>query len=175
VRLLRSVGRSRPPREGGTTRMLGVLLDVTGRQDVPAERPLEPAGAVSILGLPEALRARAAQFELRTGISVEVMSAPAADGLDPVTALALYRIADHCLDNVQRHAHARRAVVELDYEGGVASLTVRDDGGGFAPDWQAKGGAGIKRMRESAAAVGGKVWIESAPGNGSVLRITARG
>lgn len=131
--------------------------------------------AVAALGLPEALRARGAHFEIRTGIDVEVLAAGAADALDPLAALLLYRIAEQCLDNVQRHARARRALVELEYEAGVATLTVRDDGVGFAAGWEAKGGTGIKRMREAAAAAGGRIRIESAPGNGAVVRVTARG
>mgnify|MGYP002479903697 CR=1 FL=1 len=58
---------------------------------------------------------------------------------------------------------------------GLATLTVRDDGAGFPADWQAKGGSGLRRMRERVEAVGGRMWIESTPGNGATLRVTARG
>ncbi|HEX9397748.1 MAG TPA: MASE1 domain-containing protein [Burkholderiales bacterium] len=176
VRVLRSIGRSTAPRQGSSTRMHGVLIDISEyRAAAAVKRPEPAADALTDLGLPDALRARAAQFEIRTGVDAEVSSSDAAGGIDAVTALALYRIADDALDNVARHAGAHRVNIELDYDSELATLTVRDDGSGFAPEWQAKGGAGIKRMRERAAAAGGKVWIESTPGNGSTLRVTARG
>ena len=175
VRVLRSVGRSTPPRSGATARMHGVMIDITEYKGAAVKRA-EPTGeALTDLGLADALRARAAQFEIRTGVSAEVSSSDAANDIDAVTALSLYRIAEDALDNVARHASAHRVDIELDYDSELATLTVRDDGGGFAQDWQAKGGAGIKRMRERAASAGGKVWIESKPGNGSILRVTARG
>jgi signal transduction histidine kinase len=66
-------------------------------------------------------------------------------------------------------------VVELECEAGLATLTVRDDGKGFAPERQPKPGTGMALMRERAEAANGRFWIESAPGNGTTLRVTARG
>ncbi len=176
VRVLRSLGRSTPPRSGTSTRMHGVLIDITEYRGAEPVKPATVAvDGLTDLGLPDALRARAAQFEIRTGVNAEVSSNDAANDIDAVTALSLYRIAEDALENVARHAGAHRVDIELDYDSALATLTVRDDGNGFATDWQAKGGTGIKRMRERAAASGGKVWIESSPGNGSILRVTARG
>jgi PAS domain S-box-containing protein len=175
-RILRSIGRASPGRGGAAVRLRGVFIDVTERGAMAAIAPPEHGTtALEELGLPEALRACGAQFELRTGISAEVLGNGAASNLDARAALALFRIAEEALNNVSRHARARRVMVELEYEAGLATLTVRDDGCGFDPAWQAKGGSGLKHMRERAVAVGGKLWIESTPGNGSTLRVTARG
>jgi len=176
VRVLRSIGRAIRRRGGAAPHLHGVCVDVTERGGVAADSPPEQkTTALDELGLPEALRACGAQFELRTGISAEVLGDRAADGMEARAALALYRIVEEALHNVSTHARARRVTVELEYEAGLATLTVRDDGSGFDPAWQAKGGSGLKRMRERAEAVGGRLWIESTPGNGSTLRVTARG
>jgi len=87
----------------------------------------------------------------------------------------LFWIAQEALHNVAEHARAHRAVVEFECEAGLAALTVRDDGAGFTPERQAKPGTGLALMRERAEAAGGRFWIDSAPGNGTTLRVTARG
>ena len=46
--------------------------------------------------------------------------------------LALYRIAQESINNVVKHAHARRVHVNLISQEGVASLSIEDDGVGFA-------------------------------------------
>ncbi len=48
--------------------------------------------------------------------------------------LALFRIAQEALSNIERHAAARTVAVGLDFEGGGLRLLVKDDGIGFAPD-----------------------------------------
>jgi nitrate/nitrite-specific signal transduction histidine kinase len=52
---------------------------------------------------------------------------------------------------------------------------VRDDGKGFAPERQPKPGTGMALMRERAEAANGRFWIESAPGNGTTLRVAVQG
>ena len=175
VRVLRSVGRVTQAPRGGAARMYGVCIDITGL-DGTLTGPLEPEGTIpQDLALPEALRACGAQFELRTGIPVEVLSGGSTSAVEANAALALFRVTQEALSNVSQHAHAHRVLLELECEPGLATRTVRDDGAGFPPDWQAKGGSGIRRMRERVESVGGRMWIESTPGNGATLRVTARG
>ncbi len=84
---------------------------------------------------------------------------------------AVFRILQETLSNVARHAHASEVVVELQRCGGVLTISVRDNGVGMksgAPEC----GSGLPGMRERAAAIGGKVVIESKPGVGTLVRLS---
>ena len=167
ARIVRSIGHAAPRKE---MRMHGVCIDVTDRDSAATV-----ATALVGLGLPEALRAYGAQFELRSGIPVEVVAGHTATKVAAGAARALTLIAEAAVDNISKHARAHRVMLELECEPGLATLTVRDDGTGFASDWQTHGGSGVRQMRELAARAGGKLWIESTPGHGTTLRVTAHG
>jgi PAS domain S-box-containing protein len=167
TRILRSIGRAAPRKGGPAAHIHGVFIDVT--------EGARPQGIQDAQELLEMLRVYAEQFERHSGISVEVVAGNPAAGLDPRTVRVLFWIAQEALHNVAEHARAHRAVVELECEAGLATLTVRDDGKGFAPERQPKPGTGMALMRERAEAANGRFWIESAPGNGTTLRVTARG
>ena len=82
------------------------------------------------------------------------------------TALAM--TVREAVTNIQRHARARRASVELETIGGDAVLRIVDDGRGsdIVP------GNGLGGMRERIEALGGRLRIESRRGEGT--RIEAR-
>jgi two-component system NarL family sensor kinase len=90
--------------------------------------------------------------------------------------IALYRIAQECLQNVVKHAGARVAHVELRLREGRACLQVVDDGVGFDTgrnDADEPGrGYGLRSMAERAELVGGTLQIASRPGGGTT--VTAR-
>ncbi len=94
--------------------------------------------------------------------------------------LALYRIAQEALANVQKHAQARCVHVRLRFLPGAVRLDISDDGLGFDPDAgpderereRGRGGLGIAGMRERASIVGGTVEVSSQPGGGT--RVSAR-
>ena len=94
----------------------------------------------------------------------------------PPTALhtAIYRIAQEALNNVARHAKAKRASVSLDVQAGRVRLMVQDDGRGtspdrLAPERLAAEHLGVRSMRERAAEVGAELRTISAPGEGMLL------
>ncbi|MFN3763338.1 MAG: sensor histidine kinase, partial [Anaerolineae bacterium] len=67
--------------------------------------------------------------------------------------------------------------VELNLkEGGAVDLMIRDDGKGFDPailEQAARGGrVGLRQMRERVAALKGTFALQSAPGQGTEIRIT---
>src|SRR5712692_5657648 len=167
IRILRSIGRSTPRQGDQAGHIHGVLIDVT-------ESP-RPEGIQNAQELLEMLRTYAEQFERHSGISVDVVAGNSATGLDPRTVRVLFWIGQEALHNVAQHARAHRVLLELEGEAGLATLTVRDDGVGFTPERQVKPGTGLALMRERAEAAGGRFWIDSAPGNGATLRVTARG
>lgn len=96
--------------------------------------------------------------------------------LDPETEIVLYRIVQEGLNNVARHARAKRVSVSLTCSHPNVILTLRDDGVGFeakrdvsASD-TTKRGIGLLGMRERVASVGGSIHIRSAKGKGTVVR-----
>ncbi|HKP71406.1 MAG TPA: two-component regulator propeller domain-containing protein, partial [Pyrinomonadaceae bacterium] len=87
--------------------------------------------------------------------------------------MQIYRIAQEAINNVCRHAGARRARlrVELDSSGALL-LTLEDDGRGFdARDKQAKKGRGLTGIRARASLIEADVsWKRGAAG-GTVFRL----
>lgn len=105
----------------------------------------------------------AARLLLETdGIELDVAVAQDALGEDlaPDAESALALVLREAVTNVQRHARARRARIELARDGGGVRLRVVDDGrgGAMVP------GTGIAGMRERLAALGGRLQIDGRPG-----------
>ncbi len=89
--------------------------------------------------------------------------------------VALYRIAQEALQNVQKHAAATSAKLVFTVERGTARLEVRDDGVGFSPEappTSANGGYGLTSMVERAELIGGTLTIRSRPGSGTSVLTT---
>ena len=83
----------------------------------------------------------------------------------------LYRIAQESLNNVYKHANARRAEIILDKRGDLIVLIVEDDGAGFNTEdkMNREKGIGLIGMEERAALIGGTLEIESAEGKGTTV------
>src|SRR5678815_267138 len=108
------------------------LVEETGVviQDVLTE--LKPP-MLATYGLVDAVRWHAREFSRRTGIAVEVAEAGFAERLSPEVEMALFRIAQAALNNVARHAAAKRVEVALERAGSRVAFRIRDDGRGFDP------------------------------------------
>jgi len=94
---------------------------------------------------------------------------------------ALYRIVQEALNNVIRHARARRVAITLSLVNHTMRLTVKDDGRGFALElasvsdnahYPPYGGFGLKTMKERAEALGGRLQVISTPGHGTIVDVT---
>ena len=83
--------------------------------------------------------------------------------VEQVLALALRE----AVTNIQRHAQAQSAQVELTVEGSDAVLCIRDDGRGGAM----LPGNGLCGMRERIEALGGRLRVESTPGHGACVEV----
>ncbi|SDP49063.1 Signal transduction histidine kinase [Pedococcus dokdonensis] len=85
--------------------------------------------------------------------------------------VVLLRTAQEGLSNVRRHSGATTFEVALSYApDGPVSLAVSDNGVGFAPGAEARG-YGLDGATARAAEVGGRFDVDSAPGEGSRLRV----
>jgi len=125
-------------------------------------------------GVGAALGWHAEEFSRRTGIAIEFedLARQKNRDLPREAGVALFRISQEALNNVAKHAKARRATLRLEVEGGDMLLTIRDDGSGFDP---IEAGArssryGMTTMKERVLAAGGALEVESAPGKGTTLR-----
>jgi signal transduction histidine kinase len=81
----------------------------------------------------------------------------------------VFRVATEALSNALQHAAAGRISVTLDTGGDAVRLVVADDGAGFdlAATRRTSRRLGLTSMRERAAALGGVLHVDTAPGAGT--------
>ncbi len=125
------------------------------------------------LGLKAAFRwlAEDARQRLQLAVELEIdgVEERSRGGKLPVLyETALFRIAQECLTNVARHAHAQNVSISLTQKKSQISLRVRDDGCGYDPSQQHTG-LGIFGMHERASLLGGIVHIQSHAGHGTTV------
>jgi signal transduction histidine kinase len=121
-------------------------------------------------GLVAALTKQAAVLRLRHELVVDTALCEEPDvSLD--IKEALYRIAQEAQHNIVKHARARTVAVHLTRDADGITLSVRDDGVGFDSTGSFPGHLGQHSMRERAERLGGRVSVESAPGQGSCVRV----
>jgi PAS domain S-box-containing protein len=156
------------PRDGISKREALKLREMLGKTALEVERISHNLGphVLDHLGLPTALREVGAEFEDRTGVAVKLACVNLAVRLPADTELALYRILQEALRNVEKHASARKVTVCLSQDHGFVRLEIKDDGIGFNSEnhpsgRRGKGGLGLLSMRERASYVGGALTIDS--------------
>jgi len=94
------------------------------------------------------------------------------ESIDQEAALCLYRIAQEALQNVVKHAHARKVEVRLLRTGESAELTIADDGIGFDIQMRRSGpGLGLVSITERARLSGGTVSIVTVLNKGTQVRV----
>jgi signal transduction histidine kinase len=122
--------------------------------------------------LPDALKALAEETSA-TGVPTHLAVSGEQRSLPDEAREALFRAAQEGLTNVRKHANASRAELVLDYTETGVRLDVRDDGTGTTD--QPSPGFGLLGLRERAEHLGGRVRVESAPGQGCTLSMEVPG
>jgi signal transduction histidine kinase len=132
---------------------------------------LRPA-ELDLLGLDAAARSLIRRCEQTSGLAVDLTIGGDWTGIGEPESTALYRMLQECLTNVVKHSDATEARVQLLSDDGLWRLVVEDNGRGFdtrttpAPD-----SFGLAGIRERAAACGGSVVVDAAPGRGTRIDI----
>jgi signal transduction histidine kinase len=123
-------------------------------------------------GLIGALTSHIGAFQQRTGLEVAFQHEGEAT-LSDAQEQALFRIVQEALNNVFKHAEARRVQVRLASGPDGVALTVQDDGKGLPPERPAGAAPtwGITGMRERAEVLGGTFAVEAADGGGALVRV----
>jgi PAS domain S-box-containing protein len=132
------------------------------------------------LGLSSAVRWYAEGYERRTGIKVEVKIPLDFGRLSPDVEVALFRVIQESLSNVQRYSESPRAYVRLKRSrSDEIQVQIGDFGKGIHPatlntstHTAAPLGVGIQGMRERMRQLGGKLEITSRLKHGTLVTAT---
>jgi two-component system NarL family sensor kinase len=147
------------------------MLGQAAKEVERISRNLRPS-VLDQLGLVAVLRDTSTEFAHRTGVPVKLACVQLIARLPADTELALYRILQEALKNVEKHAHARQVTVHLTKQGSFVQLAITDDGIGFDHRARRKGkGLGMLGMRERATYVGGTLKIKSARRAGTEIEV----
>lgn len=122
-------------------------------------------------GLVNALQYRIDAVEKRAGVEARLyLDGPA--NFPQVIEDQLYRIAQEALNNVLKHAQANTVTVHLRDSNSTIGLEIIDDGRGFdLSDAESHGGMGLQNMRARAAQIHGRLSIDTAPGQGTSVKV----
>ena len=152
--------------EAGAGESLDKGLDALGEAISEVRRisrDLRP-GVLDDLGLGPAVKALTQDFADRTGIATRFDTVVFRNRLAPEAKIALYRIAQEALTNIERHAQATEVSVSLRGHRRGATLRIHDNGTGLND--RTSTGLGLRNMEERVAQLDGTLRILSARGMG---------
>ncbi|MCK6483934.1 MAG: PAS domain S-box protein [Phycisphaerae bacterium] len=126
-------------------------------------------------GLVAAVRWYADRVRQTGGLDIELRTHTSGEELPSEISTACFRIVQEALTNVQRHAGARRVLIELSESDEVIRVSVTDDGVGFDVDAARRRAMqavsfGIIGMQERVELLGGEFALSSTPGEGTCVR-----
>jgi PAS domain S-box-containing protein len=128
-------------------------------------------------GLEEAIREYVTGFTERSGIQVELDMSPRLGRVTRDVELALFRVVQESLTNIQRHSGSQKAKIRIDRNSDL-TLEISDLGRGVSDGLQKgkdedrfEAGVGILSMQERVKLIGGRLDIVST-GHGTTVRAT---
>jgi signal transduction histidine kinase len=120
------------------------------------------------LPLDTALTRLADQVQQATSLAIHLSLEDCPQNISLAQHQALYRAAQEALTNIQRHARASEAWLQLTVQNGAIKLLVSDNGVGLRsePD---KTGFGLLGLQERAALQGGEFHVDARAGGGTQI------
>jgi signal transduction histidine kinase len=115
------------------------------------------------LGLAAALNAQAAKSAVPVTVEADGIGRYGQD-----TEAAVYFCCLEALQNIAKYAYATRARIRLQARDGTLCAVVSDDGAGYDAA-HAPLGSGQRNMADRLAALGGRLEVRSAPGQGTTI------
>ncbi|MEX1159150.1 MAG: ATP-binding protein, partial [Thermomicrobiales bacterium] len=133
------------------------------------------AAPLEHMSLAEALRQLALEHEEECETDIQIQIPEAMPLLDKQVETALFRFVQESLTNCRKHAIGVPVWIDVHIDECV-TIVVRDAGPGFDVEvWRGKAPShhfGLHGMRERAERLGGALRIDSAPGAGTILRMS---
>lgn len=158
-----------PPLDKGIEN-LGIAITEVRR----ISRDLRP-GVLDDLGLGPALKSLTDDFRERTGIATDFTTVVFRNRLDHNSKIALYRIAQEALTNIERHSGATRVSIDLRGHKKGATMRISDNGRGIRSTPGKPGpGLGLRNMQERIEQLDGSLRILSSRGaqTGTVIEVS---
>ena len=124
--------------------------------------------SLSNLGLVAALEIQAREFAQRAEIAVRTVLEPVT--LDDNAQMTAYRLVQESLTNIAKYARATDVTVSLSQQDGQVQVSVLDNGIGFDPAKVRPTAHGLLGMRYRVEAEGGRLEVDSTPGQGCHVR-----
>jgi len=124
--------------------------------------------------LSNALLTSGRQLTDDTAMRIEVETTGATGALSEIAEENLLRIGQEAITNAVKHSNAQLVRIRLELSPRNVILQIKDDGKGFAPETCAgpkDGHFGLLGIRERTERLGGQLWIASAPGEGTSIRV----
>ena len=132
-------------------------------------RDLRP-GVLDDLGLGPALRTLADEFSVRTNIKVNFETAVFRNRLRQEAKIALYRIGQEALTNIERHARATEVTINLRAARSGIILRIEDDGIGIPTKRFGGSGLGLRNMAERVEQLDGQlIFTPGGSGKGTLI------
>ncbi|UCD00040.1 MAG: PAS domain S-box protein [Phycisphaerales bacterium] len=136
-------------------------------------RQLHPS-IIDDLGLRQAIQSECVNFAKREGIAIRYEPRDIPTNIPRDISVCLFRIVQEGLRNIARHANVQQAQVRLAGSDSFITLTIEDSGTGFDPaQGRAEAGLGLVSMAERVRLIQGEFRVESNPGEGTVITVTA--
>ena len=134
---------------------------------------LEPA-SVNGQSFAGAVNGMLDSFAAREDVRIDQrLDAEAVALIAPALNAEIVNILREAVSNSLRHGHARRITLLAGRDDHEIALAVQDDGAGFTPGLpRTSAGHGLGNMQARAAALGGNLRVESAPGKGTRVLLT---
>jgi PAS domain S-box-containing protein len=128
-------------------------------------------------GLEDAIRHYADGFTERTGIQVDLEISPRLGRMKPDSEMALFRVVQESLTNIQRHSGSPQAKIRIERNQQMITLEISDKGSGIPGNLRRQNGklslglgVGIPSMHERVKLIGGQLDIESSA-SGTMVRV----
>ena len=134
----------------------------------PLFRNLEVRGVADVL--PEAAQKRAEEFGVKAHTPDELLKNSEIDVVVNLTIPATHFNVSKDILSAGKHAYSEKPLV-LSLEAGELCLYISDDGRGFSPSERRGSSFGLVGMRERVLMLGGRLSIDSQPGEGTTLRV----
>ncbi|HOM03087.1 MAG TPA: histidine kinase [Acetivibrio sp.] len=130
------------------------------------------------LGLIPTLQRYLETCQEESELEVSFKTRGAFEQLRPAISLTVFRLVQEAVNNIKKHAHANKVVINLEFLEKELKLYIADDGVGFEPGLlktsgkNINSGFGLISMRERVELLDGKFEIDSTIGKGTRLNIT---